>query len=219
MGDYSASPARRAAAYWFIDGLQEIVSGAAMALCGGMGLALWSAGLSPLFGFLGLLLLWKDRGVVEFLKTRLTYPRTGYVRPPEDAEDDPPQTIVTLMSVPAAAVDKNVTHFRYRTVTPLVMGALYTGLTDRAWIWPVAVCIAVAALYVLNRKLERPYRWWELLPLAAAGAALMRLNMSRDLRPFPALVLAGAWLLVLGGGKLARYLRLHPRPGRAGAHA
>ncbi len=219
MEDYTASPALRAAAYWFIDGLPEIVSGLVMTLCGGIGLLLWSAGVSPLFAFLGLILLWKDRGAVEFLKARLTYPRTGYARPPMDSDDPTARTIATLMPPPVPASDKNVTHFRNNTVVPLVFLANFVFLSDRAWMWPVGACGFVAALYVLNRRLERPYRWWEALPLALAASALTLSNLPRNLRLPAALILIGAWLLALGGGKLAFYLRMHPRPSQEGARA
>jgi len=214
MEDYSASPARRAAVYWFLDGLPEIVSGLVLVLCGGIGLALWSAGLGllgPLLGFLGLLLLWKDRDAIEFLKARLTYPRTGYVRPPVESGDEPPRTIGTLASLSAPVADKSVTHFRYNTVVPLSLAALWTNVTDQTWIWPPTVCGWVVVLYLWNRKLERPYRWWEALPLALAGCALVLSNLPRNLRPPAALTLSGAWLLAMGGGKLVSYIRMHPR--------
>jgi hypothetical protein len=219
MEDYSVSPAGRAAAYWFADGLPEIVCGLVMILCGGLGFALWSVGLSPLWSFPGLLLLWKDRDIIEFLKAHLTYPRTGYVRPPMNSDDAPPRTVGTLMSLSAPVSDRNVTHFRNNTAIPLSLAAFWTGLTDQTWIWPVTVCAAVVAMYALNRRLERPYRWWEMVPLALAGSALMLSNLPRGLRPSPALALAGAWLLALGGGKLVWYLHGHPRPDQEGARA
>ena len=214
MDNKSASHALRAAAYWFIDGLPEIVSGGVMVLCGGIGLALWAAGLRglyPLLGFPGLLLLWKDRDAIEFLKARLTYPRTGYVRPPVESGDEPPRTIGTLASLSAPVADKSVTHFRYNTVVPLSLAALWTNVTDQTWIWPPTVCGWVVVLYLWNRKLERPYRWWEALPLALAGCALVLSNLPRNLRPPAALTLSGAWLLAMGGGKLVSYIRMHPR--------
>ena len=219
MENYSASPALRAAAYWFIDGLPEIVSGFVMVLCGGIGFALWKAGLNPLPGFLGFLVLWKDREIIEFFKARLTYPRTGYVRPPKSLEDHPPQTITTLMSPSGPASDKNVTHLLHYTVVPLALAALYTYFSGE-WFFLTSVCGgAVVSLYVFNRKLERPYRWWEILLLALAGSALVLSNLPARLRPSAALTLSGAWLLLLGGGKLVLYLRTHPRPAQEGARA
>src|ERR1017187_155903 len=94
MEDHSAtqeiSPGRRAASYWFIDGLQEIVSGLELAIWGGMGVwmvrhlplarteRLFSAGLA--FLLLILLLGW-DHRITGVLKAGMTYPRTGLVRP------------------------------------------------------------------------------------------------------------------------------------------
>ena len=219
MEDYSASPAHRAAAYWFIDGLPEVVSGLVIALSGGVGLVLWAAGLNPLFAFLGLAVLWKDRSIVDFLKARLTYPRTGYVRPPINSDDVTAQTFTSLMPPRRSASDKNVTHFRNNTLVPLILGAVYTTFSETAWFWLLGVWVAVGAMYLLNRRLERPYRWWELFALALAGSALIAVNVPLASRPFPGLVVAGAWLLVLGGGKLAWYLRTHSRPSQEGNHA
>ena len=217
MDNYSGSPGQRAAAYWFVDGLPEIVSGFIMALSGGIGLALMSAGMPPWPGFLGLFLLFKERSIAEFLKARLTYPRTGYAKPPMNSDELMPARLVTLMPTPAPASEQNVTHFRNNTLAPLILGAIYTALSDSSWIWPLSVWAAVAAMYVLNRKLERPYRWWEVVPLALAGSALVLTDQPRNIRPASALVLAGVWLVVLGGNKLARYLKLHPRPAQQGA--
>ena len=219
MEDYSASPAHRAAAYWFIDGLPEIVAGLVITLSGGIGLVLWAAGLRPLFAFLGLAVLWKDRNIVDFLKARLTYPRTGYVRPPINSDDVTAQTLTSLMPPRESASGKNVTHFRNNTLVPLILGAVYTTFSETAWFWQVGVWAAVGAMYLLNRRLERPYRWWELFTLALAGSALIAMNVPLASRPFPGLVVAGAWLLALGGGKLAWYLRTHPRPSQEGNRA
>ena len=216
MEDYSASPAHRAAAYWFIDGLPELVAGLVMALSGGIGLVLWAAGLSPWFAFLALAALSKDRSVVEFLKARVTYPRTGYVKPPVNSDDVPPQTLTILMPPPGSAAEKNVTHFRNNTLIPLILGAVYTTFSEAAWFWLVGVWGAVGAMYLLNRRLERPYRWWELFALALAGSALIAMNVPLASRPSLGLAIAGAWLLALGGGKLAWYLRTHPRPRQEG---
>ncbi len=82
---------QRAAAYWFSDGLPELLFGFALAACGAVGLA-WIVYLPNelmrvAFGLtlLGLIALsiW-DRKVLDALKARLTYPRTGYAQPPAD---------------------------------------------------------------------------------------------------------------------------------------
>ena len=87
------SPGQRASAYWFIDGLPLIVSGAEFALWGVLGV--WSvlnhgiripaSLLGSQLAFFGALLGF-DRHFTEILKRRITYPRTGYVSPPVSEE-------------------------------------------------------------------------------------------------------------------------------------
>ena len=82
---------RRAAAYWFIDGLPEIVFGVVYLALGSVGLAWgsdrknpWMTGALLVVVLAFLLLFWKDRAILDYCKARVTYPRTGYVRPPAE---------------------------------------------------------------------------------------------------------------------------------------
>src|SRR5215467_1593752 len=84
MASILAEARRRAKNYWEIDGLPRIVSGLFSLLFGV--LFLW---LSPspfsllLFAGMVVLYLFEVQGgqqeIVKWLKTRITYPRTGYV--------------------------------------------------------------------------------------------------------------------------------------------
>lgn len=84
------SPGRRAAAYWFVDGLSEIAFGLVMLIYGVF--ATVTGGLDRLNWWMfcgvivGLVLLFgmyiKHRRILDYLKARITYPRTGYARPP-----------------------------------------------------------------------------------------------------------------------------------------
>ena len=112
---------RRAAAYWFIDGLPEIVFGILYFAWGGIGLV-WGFSLQnpwmkwatlaafPIF----LLVYWNDLKILDFCKARMTYPRTGFVSPPAEPPQDRDE-IVTLRTAPP--IERNVTSFRRRTVS------------------------------------------------------------------------------------------------------
>ena len=96
------SPGRRAASYWFIDGLPDIVLGLTLFVFGATGFLWriyaphpWAYDLCLMFtGFL--LFFWKGRGIVDFLKSRVTYPRTGYAQPPAESERPDTLTILSL---------------------------------------------------------------------------------------------------------------------------
>jgi hypothetical protein len=75
-------------------------------------------------------------------------------------------------------------------------------------------------LYIVNRRSERPYRWWSALFLALTGLVFLWVDVPETLqRPLPFL-LAGAWLAGQGAYTLVRYRRTNPFPATAeGAHA
>lgn len=73
----------RARSYWRTDGIPPLVRGF-QAMCWAAGI--YMLGYSPHSGFWLNLVFWLaiclDRGVILSLKSRITYPRTGYVAPP-----------------------------------------------------------------------------------------------------------------------------------------
>lgn len=219
----NVSPGRRAAAYWFVDGLPEIVNGVSLVLIAGMGLV-WQAyapngSWAKLYflvvaaGFV--VLWWKGNAVVDSLKSRLTYPRTGYVPPPEEAEPGPAMTMLSIRSWPEP--NENTTSFRQRTVI-LVWWWVSVGLNGnvnaegQGWIGAASVVFLAAALYWSARKSERPYRWWSLLALALTALVFFWVDLSAMLRRLLPLVLAGGWFLAQGVCTLVQYLRENPYP-------
>src|ERR1017187_1883330 len=88
-----ASYGRRAASYWFVDGLPELLFGLALVIMAAL-VFLWRMyAPKPWIRFDWLILavgfilyfLMERRGL-DFLKSRVTYPRTGYVQPPEEGQ-------------------------------------------------------------------------------------------------------------------------------------
>jgi hypothetical protein len=219
-----ASLGRRAAAYWFVDGLPDIVLGMTLLLFSALGL--WwclqmrrparRTQIDFLFIVAGVLFFyWKGRQAVDFLKSRLTYLRTGYVQPPEDVWASASSAgLISLSLRPGPPPDENVTQFNKRTVYVLQTWCfLFLGQYPwRHWYALLAMPVLAAVLYALNRKSEHPYRWWSTLILALSGPTLVWLGVAPILQPLLMPLLAAVWLIVQGACTLAGYLRANPYP-------
>jgi len=211
------SPGRRAAAYWFSDGLPEAVFGLAYLTWGVLGMA-WSLRLAGRWSrtagvaaSLAFFLLWAfDRKALDWLKARLTYPRTGYVRPP--AEPKPPLPGENLSIMNAPPYDENVTWFRLATVFVFWQVQMLVDMFRQPWGVPVLMTAAAVVVYVLSRSEARPYSGWTVLPIAVAGVASAWLRMPADSRLYLPILIGGAWLLARGTWTMVHYLRAHPRP-------
>jgi hypothetical protein len=166
-----------------------------------------------------------ERVILDALKSRITYPRTGYVEPPEQSWsvrqapvplslhlDDQPYV---LSSFPPSA-SENTTSFWPRTVRPLfafVLLCWFGGNLLGRWLIPLAMPALAVTLYVVNRRSERPYRWWSALILALTGLVFLWVDVPAPLqRSLPSL-LAGGWLVGQGVYTLVDYLRMNPSPG------
>ena len=217
-----SSPGRRAASYWFIDGVPEIISGLALALLGGLWLRsewtrslpwierVWS--LAAMLLLLAVLFGW-ERKIAQYIKARLTYPRTGYVRPPVPlGEARRSETIVSLGLRQQPPPDENVTAFRERTVFVLFVGGWAGHLISSPWGLPLMMSAVAFALYLLNRAGERPYRWWSTLFLPAAAFLCVGLDLPGVLQRGVVYVIGGVWLFAQGASTLYRYVRTNPRP-------
>jgi len=212
---------RRAAVYWFEDGLPEIVVGVPLILTGIAGvllrlyLDLWIrvfyvAGAACFFAVVGF-----HRYSLDLLKARITYPRTGYVRPPSVTRSDPDQVLGLHLDRPTPpASNQNVTRFPFViamifSYVPLLVSVYGLG---GAWSLPVAMVVISGLLYVFQHDSEHEYSLWSLLPLAASGFLPWVIGTpDRALRFLPWLF-GGIWLLLRGVWTLTRYLHRHPRP-------
>ncbi|MDR3718311.1 MAG: hypothetical protein P4K98_05880 [Bryobacteraceae bacterium] len=216
------TPARRAAAYWFIDGFPEITAGAGFALLGGN--AVWfhqiqhrSWPVHAMFlaiGVLSLLVVFVcGRSLSLFLKSRVTFPRTGYVRPPSDWDQvSTGETVISLgLEGKQRPPDQNVTRFRTSTIGVVMGGYILTGVIARPIGLPIAMSVVAILLYALNRRSERSYHWGSVLPLPLAGLAAMWMHLSQDVNPWIAVLLGGVWLLAQGAWSLLSYMRRYPK--------
>lgn len=210
------SPGRRAAAYWFSDGLPDIVLGM-MVLVVSLWALIWQI-LAPHRGIFDffltttafLLFYWKERAVLDWLKSRSTYPRTGYVRPPDEAV---PTAGLTVLSLSPAPVEENVTRFTRRTVMVVfwVFYMLYTSRQPPFWLVPAVLAGTGAVLYIGNRNSEHPYPAWWALILALSGLiflpGMLTPGVPPHLQPQLCGVITGGWLTTHGLSTLVRYRR------------
>jgi hypothetical protein len=149
-----------------------------------------------LLGFLALF-IW-DRRAVGFLKARITYPRTGYVRPPGDPD--------------SSRAEENVTWFRHRTVMVFFIGFNILSVFPGAWPPAIVIAAVAATLYLLNRHLEHPFSRWSVALLGLTGLPFHWIPIPLRGQPFLPFLLGGAWLLTRGLWTLLYYLRDNPLP-------
>jgi hypothetical protein len=222
------TPGKRAAAYWFLDGLPEIVFGVMYLGMGILGLAAGYMGnrylnwaVAGAWLIFVVVFIW-DRRIVGLLKARLTYPRTGYAKPPSEPKTIQDWEIQPLRN--AEPPDENVTRFRIRTVFLFFVamqmvqmtGTLGNGTPSR-WSIPVVMALVAALEYWWNRDEPRSYGVWSVVPIAAAGLLTLGWDVPGRSRKFVPLVIGGAWLAWHGVWNLVRYLRANPRSGLEGA--
>jgi len=212
-----ASPGGRAAAYWFSDGLPDLLLGITLLITATACLP-WLSHLSAraagvIFFFIAsaafLLHFAFERRVLESLKARLTYPRTGYVQPPEEAERGAGLVSLSLSEPPRR---QNITSFRARVVM-ICWAFLYIGSNAQdnpAWLPPVLTTALAAVIYLASRNSERPYSWWSAVILALSGLLFVLLSLPVQIRPSLLLMFAGLWLAAQGGCTLADYLHTNP---------
>lgn len=218
------SPGRRAAAYWFVDGLPEIVVGSALLIFGisfivGRELARTNRWIFPgilLVIALCFTVIINHRRILEYFKARITYPRTGYARPPANypSKNDWPDKILTLGL--AHKVDENVSTFLNFTIYMFILPTWLMGFLPISWIlsfWilPLVMTVVAACVYLWNRDDVRPYSPGAVLPIAAAGFIAAGFDLTEEACVYAPVVIGGAWLLGIGSWTLSRYLQEHPK--------
>jgi hypothetical protein len=196
------SPGRRAAAYWFSDGLPDILFGTMLILFAAAAL-LWQS-LAPHPWIYDLLLITAgyvlhyatEQRVLVYLKSRTTWQRTGYVQPPEEVL---PGAGLTTLAIDPAPRNENISHFARRTVQ-VVFFALYFlfNAAPPRWLAPAAICTLALALYVLNRKTEHPFRAWWAVGFAVSGLIFLRLQIAPQHQALVCCLFTGGWLVVHG---------------------
>jgi hypothetical protein len=213
----SQSSGRRAAAYWFSDGLPEVAFGSAMTLLGGLGFA-WVVWLPYRWmgvafvltaGWFFALYIW-DRKILDAIKARLTYPRTGYAQPPADGHPEG-QYIVTLNTAINPSPKRNVTAFRMSTVDMFIVGTMLTEVLRAPWSIAVMMPAVASLIYWGHRWSEYPYSWWSALLLGLSGIPFYCMRLPLRAEAVLPILLGGVWLFCRGAWRLIQYLRHNPR--------
>ena len=220
------SPGRRAAAYWFVDGLPETAFGIVMLIFGIFGMVGWGFLRSNLWialGFFVALLLFfamiiNHRRILGYMKARITYPRTGYARPPVDSPSKYywPGKLLTLGLGAAQRIDENVSSFRAHSVFVFFFACwLLNRLPEHwirpSWMLPLVMMVIAAIVYFWSRDDVRSYSWNTVLPLAVGGFITSAFELPPKAIVFAPMVIGGAWLLGIGCWTLSRYLQGHPK--------
>jgi hypothetical protein len=218
------TPGRRAAAYWYVDGLPEIVFGLlALGWSGFAIIAKFHPGnkwilLSTWLLLYGLFtfLMYRDKKILDFIKARITYPRTGYVQPPEEPLPDQdlfhdmfgrtkPDPLITLQN--ARPISENVSDFRVRAIV-LILLSVNLGMFCRGkWSITLGMTALAALVYVLNRRDVHSYSWWSVIPIALSGLLAATLGLPSYLYFFLPMFILGTWLFARGAWTLIRFLR------------
>ncbi len=198
---------RQARRYWTEDGFAELVVGVGF---GGLALLLWlsnGAGVAQegLWGVVQavyiLAFVWGTRWVVQRLKWRFTYPRTGYVAYPRRPWG---RRLVRALSAAAAVA------------VAAFLGLSFLHGAPHAWL--LVLTLGIAALYL-------GMAWAQAWPRGAGYALVALLSGVVALLIWPLLpesrwvlqgglhfALLGAAQIVGGVWALRRYVRAHPRP-------
>ena len=221
---------QRAWQYWFDDGLPTLVAGVGCLLAAVFFAYDESRNATPLtiaVTFIALLLyvavLLFHRYVLDWLKTKITYPRTGYVQPPYFAEEaSAPLETVSLSLQGADAkrssdIERLHTYRKQRLMFLCVVVAMATiamMFVQNRWICALAGILMAVALWTWGRKVQRLS--WVILggfPFVGFYMTLFQAHRVVGVRRV-AYFLAGAGVVLILDGALTllRYLRVNPRP-------
>jgi hypothetical protein len=190
---------RRVRGYWFVDGLQEITGGAALAIAGALSVAATITGNDSLStaGVYALVLTAVCAAVVvRVAKRQVTYVRTGWVREPRT---------VALVKL-AVAVAWTI------IAAPLLATFLRGGELNTAWaLAAIGIAVGVgAASQAWLTGTRRFYVQAVVFPIAGIAVALAGLDFRTGFATI--LLTGGLSLLATGGFALREYLRANPVP-------
>lgn len=223
---------RRAKNYWDVDGLPTLVGGVFCLLfvvllppyvSNSYAWAVFGI-LLPLFILAGLWIGTANRegyvrggSIVEWLKERITYPRTGYVEDPADPALDP-STHFTLLSINApvpqepAKTERLAKSRRTRAMRGLywlgslaMMEAIFA---RNDWFW-IAEMLCIGALGVLSTT-NKKFVWIDIFGLSLALLALIIVPMNHESRIAIVFGAPGVVWTLRGALTLLHYLRQNP---------
>ncbi len=230
---------RRSWHYWFEDGLSSLVTSAGCLLFAFFLLHPQQRPVSPFrtalslaaFILYGVILL-RQRQILDWLKTRITYPRTGYVSPPYFAQEaEQTRDIPVIHLLPADLTEQEQAlrveaDRRRRFWFILAVGlatAFVTMYVRNPWICSLAGLLLAAAIWFVSRH-EQQLSWIILgaIPFVFLYTGFYIRHFSIYTERIVRLermgyFLAGTGLLFFldGAVSLIRFLRRNPRPSSA----
>lgn len=211
--------------YWFIDGLPNLVIGlGVLFFAGGLAALESNSHLATAVGIIAFVpyfvILVRLKQVVEWLKSRITYPRTGYVSTPDTRTNTGmPVSLPTLFleneHAPITAFElerRNRSQiWRIWLVAGIAGGAIL--ITHSSWSYLAAGVILGIGLWLGARKVDK-MAWIGAMGFPIAGAYLYTLPnalpVQRNMRLSVFLAIPAFLLVVQGGITLVRYLRRNP---------
>lgn len=168
------------------------------------GLALW----------LYAIVILRHRHVVEWLKGKITYPRTGYAQTPVDAICPFPFTKLSLRGSADDALGQLRRQRRRRTLLMLgliVLSALVEVIALRQrWVWLAAGLIASTAIFMARKQFHMS--WVMPIGFAVLGACMTVFHPSLKVAPGIFVLGWGTVFVLEGTFTLIRYLWLNPEP-------
>jgi hypothetical protein len=219
---------QRASRYWFDDGLPTILLGAAYLLMAffllypGEGRSAFAeiATVAAVLVY-GVLIL-RQREILDWLKSRITYPRTGYAAPPRCANYPQSCGAVTLAlrdaDVNQGEASRQLYAERTRHLGLIVSLTLIVFLLvlffRNPWICSVAGLMMSAAMWLAARR-EQQLTWFALAGFPIMGIALtlfLPLSIAGPERVAWFIAGSGALFFLDGAFTLFRYLRSNPQP-------
>ena len=214
------SARQRAVRYWDIDGLRSILAGL-VSLFFGLETAILQK-LGQFFGVAGGALLglclafgvfWlglNEKEILDRIKQRVTYPRTGFVPGPASAED-------VLFDSSPSDLRRALFSLDVLCLIPssIVWVILIAGLAVSVWIRLTVLIQFVLTTALLKRKRGRSIELGATVCFVA-GFGYCFLTWPRT-SVHVACAIYGAGLVLVGVYRLALYLRSNPRPAQTGS--
>jgi len=197
---------QRVKRYWYSDGIAELSSGGMFVLLGlyfgiqgyyGEG-SLVSVVLQVSLVLIMMGGIFGVRWMVNLLKTRLTYPRTGYVEYRKNEQDLKQRRYVVAVTAMIIAI------------ASVVLVKYINGLDSMVLITGVLVAIVFVALRGKSSGVTRFYMMGGFSLLLGIGLSLGGLSDEYNLALFYGLL--GVVIMVSGGLVLRRYLSENPMP-------
>jgi hypothetical protein len=203
----------RARRYWESDGLVFLVAGLGLAMLGAGDLWAHSSALSAREEFsadvvrmAAICFLAAQGRVAEWLKARITYPRTGYVAPPQSVEPRPLdlRPDPTLFAAPKQQERRGFERLSWVPYGLLVVGLL----SGQRWFFVLSTFLYLPLIWRYRKSPQ--VSWARKLALPLWGFLLAFLPVQPRRVFAVSIMLAGIYGILMGVLRFSVYLRRHP---------